>query len=169
MGRCVVLLFLLLTLSCSSAHISGEVFTTVENGHVFPAAGADVLAIRSTGEKWLDFTRSLEEKRVQRKWHDAPAGIDIDFKSEGGYCSFLWHGGGLYYFGSHETATRTDRDGRFELKASQGKLIVFVAGQAGSRCAVWADEVSLGWRGQTIRLSSPLCTYQAEADPAHSC
>jgi hypothetical protein len=167
--RFVALLLVSSTLGCSSARISGEVFATAENGHVWPAAGADVLVIPSAGKNWADFTRSLNEKQVQGKWHETQAGNDIDFKSEGGYCSYLWHGGVFYYFGQYETATTSGQDGRFELEASRGRHIVFVAGQAGDRCAVWADEISPGWRGQTIRLANPLCTYKAEVDPAHSC
>ncbi len=168
-SRAILGLTLCASLACSSARISGEIFATDENGHVSSAAGADVLVLPSSGDNWAAFTRSLDQKRVLRSWHELQASIDIDFKTETGYCYYLWHGGVFYYFGPHETATTSDRDGRFELKAARGRNVVFVAGQAGDRCAVWADEINLGWRGQTIRFAYPLCTYKAEADPAHSC
>jgi hypothetical protein len=171
MATLLVLSLLLLssTLGCSRARMSGEIFATDENGCIWPAAGADVLVLPSFGDNWANFSRSLKRKGLLNNWHETQAGNDIDFKTESGYCHYLFHGGVFYYFGQYEATTTTGQDGHFELKASRGRHIVFVAGQAGNRCAVWADEVRIGWRGETIRYPNPLCTYRADADPAHGC
>lgn len=168
-SRAILGLTLCASLGCSSARLSGEIFATDEKGRVWPAAGADVLVLPSSGQAWDKFTLSLDDKRTHGSWHELLAGRDLGFKTESEYCSYLWHGGIFYYFGQYETSATTSQDGRFEVKAARGRHVLFVAGQAGDRCAVWADEINLGWHGQTIRFAYPLCTYKTEGDPAHSC
>lgn len=160
--------------------LSGEIFLVSKAGIPMPAPGATVDIYAVKGKRVANFrsgpflvvldehARRVDEilkpvleylKSRNPRLASNPEILENRISAEKEqYCSKL-EMEIIKYWGKPVAATLADKTGKFSVRLAPGSYVISARGQAGTRKALWLEEIRMVWRSK-IRMVDQICDHE---------